>query len=43
MWPNPQEIADLLAFTEDILNAKLNFFCSANAVDFLNENLTNLA
>ena len=24
MWPNPQETADLVAFTEEILNGKLN-------------------
>ena len=28
MWPNPQEIADLVTFTEGILNGKLDFFCS---------------
>ena len=27
MWPNPRETADLVAFTEEILNGKL-FFCS---------------
>ena len=26
MWPNPQEIADLVTFTEEILNGKLHFF-----------------
>ena len=26
MWPNPQEIADLDTFTEEILNGKLYFF-----------------
>ena len=25
MWPNPQEIADLVTFTEEILNGKLHF------------------
>ena len=25
MWPNPQETADLVTFTEKILNAKLHF------------------
>ena len=29
MWPNPQEIADLVTFTEEILNGKLHFLCSA--------------
>ena len=26
MWPNPQETAGLVTFTEEILNGKLNFF-----------------
>ena len=25
MWPNPQETADLVAFTEEIVNGKLQF------------------
>ena len=25
MWPNPLEIADLVAFAEEILNGKLHF------------------
>ena len=29
MWLNPQFPADLVAFTEEILNGKLNFLCSA--------------
>ena len=29
MWPNPQETADLVSFTEEILNWKLHFLCSA--------------
>ena len=28
MWPNPQFPTDLLTFTEEILNGKLQFFCS---------------
>ena len=28
MWPNPQEAADLVTFTEEILNGKLHFLCS---------------
>ena len=28
MWPNPQETADLVTFTEKILNGKLHFLCS---------------
>ena len=30
MWPNPQETADLVTFTEEILNGKLHFLCSVN-------------
>ena len=29
MLPDTQETADLVAFTEEILNGKLNFLCSA--------------
>ena len=25
MWPNPQEIADLVTFTKEILNGKVQF------------------
>ena len=28
MWPDPQETADLVTFTEEILNGKLHFLCS---------------
>ena len=28
MWPNPQLPADLVTFTEEILNGKLHFLCS---------------
>ena len=28
MWQNPQEIADLVAFTEETLNGKLHFLRS---------------
>ena len=28
MWPNPQVPADLVTFTEEILNEKLHFLCS---------------
>ena len=28
MQPNPQETADLVTFTEEILNGKLHFLCS---------------
>ena len=29
MYPNPQFAADLVTFTEEILNGKLHFLCSA--------------
>ena len=32
MWPNPQETADLVTFTEEILNGKLHFLCSASSI-----------
>ena len=28
MWPNPQENANLVTFTKEILNGKLHFLCS---------------
>ena len=28
MWSNPQETADLVTFTEEVLNGKLHFLCS---------------
>ena len=28
MWPNPQFLANLVTFTEEILNGKLHFWCS---------------
>ena len=31
MWPNPQETADLVTFTEDILNGKSSFLCSVTS------------
>ena len=31
MWPNPQVPADLVAFTEDLLNGKLHFLCSTSS------------
>ena len=34
MGPNPQETADLVTFTEGILNGKLHFLCS---VSFTNQ------
>ena len=28
MWPNPQETADLVTFTEETLNEKIHFLCA---------------
>ena len=28
MWPNPQFPTDLVTFTEEILNEKLDFLCN---------------
>ena len=40
MWPNPQKTADLVTFTEDILNGKLHFLCSViDLVTFTDEML----
>ena len=33
MWPNLQETADLVTFTEEILNGKLHFLCSVSQND----------
>ena len=30
MLPNPQETADFITFTEEILNSKLHYLCSEN-------------
>ena len=27
MWPNPKETAELITFTEEILNGKIDFLC----------------
>ena len=34
MWPNPLETADLVTFTEEILNGKHQFLCSVNNLKF---------
>ena len=34
MWPNSQKIADLVKFTEEILNGKVHFLCSEYAEDY---------
>ena len=39
MWPNPQENADLVTFTEKLLNRKLHFLCSDWSRDMLNFDL----
>ena len=31
MWPNPQETADLVTYTEEIFNGKLYFLYSKGA------------
>ena len=37
MWPNPKETADLVTFTEEIVNGKLHFLRSeSDTVRFLN-------
>ena len=35
MWPNPQETADLVIFTEKILNGKFHFLRSVNHLNQL--------
>ena len=32
MWPDPQETAELVRFTEEILNGKLHFFCTVRSL-----------
>ena len=42
MWPNPQETAALVTFTEEILKRKLDFLCSEScfkAINYFNESL----
>ena len=31
LWPNPEETADLVTFTEEIRNGKLHFLCSVSS------------
>ena len=38
MWPNPQIPADLVRFTEEVLNSKLHFLCSGSLTDVLRNN-----
>ena len=35
MWTNPQETADLVTFTKEILNGKPHFLCSAGSICIL--------
>ena len=35
MWPKPQFSADLVTFTEEILNGKLHFLCSVICYSYL--------
>ena len=39
MWPNPKETADLVTFTEEILNGKLHFLCSVSLTHYYCEGL----
>ena len=32
MWPNPQDTANLVTFTEEILNGKFHFLCGVKVV-----------
>ena len=34
MWPNPQETAELVTFTEEIVNGKLHFLYSGESSTF---------
>ena len=44
MWSNPQETADLIAFTKEILNGKLHFLYSVcYCEDYCQEDLKNLS
>ena len=40
MWPNQQETADLVKFTEEILNGKLHFLCCVFTVILIEVNVT---
>ena len=40
MWPNQQETADLVKFTEKILNGKLHFLCCVFTVILIEVNVT---
>ena len=34
MWPNPEDTADLVTFTEEIFNAKIVCFIDLKEIDF---------
>ena len=38
MWPDPQETADFVIFTEEILNGKLHFLCSVKNIEIEGNN-----
>ena len=40
MCPKPQETADLVTFTEEILNGKIHFFCAVTGSPTNHELLT---
>ena len=43
MWPNPKETADLVTFTEEVLNGKLHFSHSdRSSVKSCPENLASI-
>ena len=43
MWPNLQFPADLVTFTEEIINAKLHFLCSEQASKHVLKNIELIA
>ena len=42
MWPNPQFPANLVTFTEEILNGKFHFLCSASRLTFSFKNFVQI-
>ena len=42
MWPNPQFPADLVTFTEEILNGKLHFLLSGRVDSEMNNRFISL-
>ena len=39
MWPSPQEIPDLVTFTEQIPNRIVNFVCSVSLMSVIDSSL----